>query len=632
MVVRIMNFPRRIKQLIAICVDALSCLLATWISFYLRLGDVVEWKQVFEPAIISVCLAMPILVVQGLYSEIVRYCGWSVFRRLAAGMIAYGMIYGSALLALELDGTPRTIGLIQPLVLICLLASLRLAAIRCLSWFDKPRERRVESQNILIYGAGSAGRQAVTAISQSQVLRVVGFIDDNTKLHGHRVNGLKVYGISALGELIKDAGISMVLLAIPSITRKRRAEILGEVSNYQVDIKTLPSVAELLSGSVTLESVKELDIDDLLGRNVVSPNNELLTRKVTGRGVMVTGAGGSIGGELCKLLLQLRPRCIILVEMSEYALYSIHEALVSKLATFRSEKDINLVPVLCSASDGVKMREIIEKWSINTIYHAAAYKHVPMVEYNPTEGIRNNVFGTFVVAKAALDNGVDDCVLVSTDKAVRPTNVMGASKRLAEMVFQSLQGQNNSRTCFSIVRFGNVLASSGSVIPRFRKQILSGGPVTVTHSEVNRFFMTVSEAAQLVLQAAALARGGDVFLLDMGEPVKIVDLARRMIKLSGFTEKTPLNRDGDIEIVITGLRPGEKLYEELLIEGNPKKTLHPKIMAADESYIPWAELSSQISQLKLATDANDVEASLRILKKVVEGYSIQTAAMDWTRG
>lgn len=626
-IAQVINLPRSMKRLILICIDAVMCSIATWISFYLRLGELPGLHQLLGPIILSICLAIPAFLLMGLYREIVRYSGWLVFRRLVMWMTVYGMTYANLLLLLDFEHTPRTIGIIQPLVLVGLLIGIRLIATKILSRATKSGVRSASLKHVVIYGAGSAGRQMALVINQSHTMRVVRFVDDDRTLQGQYIDRIEIGCPASLPNIIRELDVAIVLLAMPSVSSKLRRDALEKLVGHRVDIRTLPPMTELVAEALTLESVKPLDIDDLLGREVVEPDNDLLVSRVTDKGVLVTGAGGSIGSELCKLLVDLKPRCLILVEMNEYALYSIHDVLASKS---NADDGLTLIPYLCSAADVVKMRDIIESWSINTIYHAAAYKHVSIVESNPTEGIRNNVFGSLSLAQIALNAGVDDCVLVSTDKAVRPTNVMGASKRLAELVFQGLQGKNNAKTRFSIVRFGNVLASSGSVIPRFRAQIASGGPVTVTDMEVTRFFMTVREAAQLVLQAGALAKGGDVFVLDMGEPVKILDLAKRMIRLSGLTQKTSSNPEGDIEIIITGLRPGEKLYEELLIGGDAKKTQHPKIMTADEAYIPWTELSSELSELKLALDGNDVATSLEILARLVKEYAFNNKA--WPRG
>jgi FlaA1/EpsC-like NDP-sugar epimerase len=415
---------------------------------------------------------------------------------------------------------------------------------------------------------------------------------------------------------------------MPSIGRKRRNEILSDMRSAHVSVRTLPSVTDLAQGKVSISDLRELDIDDLLGRESVVPNHILLSKNIVNKVVLVTGAGGSIGSELCRQILSVGPESLLLIEQTEFALYAIHQELEEKLADSRTK----LVPLLASVQDDQRMHEIMSTWKPDTVYHAAAYKHVPLVEHNPAEGIKNNVLGTLKAAKAAAENGVADFVLVSTDKAVRPTNIMGASKRLAEMVLQALaanQSLSKGSTKFTMVRFGNVLGSSGSVVPKFRQQIRDGGPITLTHPEITRYFMTVPEAAQLVIQAGAMAKGGDVFVLDMGESVKIIDLARRMIELSGLTLKDDQNPDGDIGIEVTGLRPGEKLYEELLIGDNPKPTSHPRIMKANEDFIAWSDLEAKLGSLEVALNVNDVSLIRAMMQQLVAGYTPSDAIVDW---
>lgn len=422
--------------------------------------------------------------------------------------------------------------------------------------------------------------------------------------------------------------ISAVLLAFPSASRHRRNEILERIQSARVAVRTLPSMSDLIQGRVSASDIHDLDEDDLLGREPVPPDAALLAKNVAGKVVMVTGAGGSIGSELCRQIAAIGPTKLLLVEQSEFALYTIHQELRERFST----RGLEAVPLLASVQDAVRLREIMAAWLPSTVYHAAAYKHVPLVEHNPVEGVKNNVLGTLHAAQAAAGSGVADFVLISTDKAVRPTNVMGASKRLAEMVLQALaavSSQGGGQTCFTMVRFGNVLGSSGSVVPMFRRQIRDGGPITLTHAEMTRYFMTIPEAAQLVIQAGAMSRGGDVFLLDMGQPVRIADLARRMVQLSGLTCKDDENPEGDIEIRITGLRPGEKLYEELLIGDNPQPTPHPRIMKADEAFLPWAQLAEKMAALEQALANSDVGAVRAMLKALVSGYEPNDGILDW---
>jgi FlaA1/EpsC-like NDP-sugar epimerase len=449
---------------------------------------------------------------------------------------------------------------------------------------------------------------------------LVGFVDDDASKVGRSVNGAPVFRPSSVGRLITELGVTDILLALPSASRTRRKQIIDGLRALPVHIRTLPDWADLASGRVTVQDFKELDIEDLLGRDPVPPNTELLARNLAGKVVLVTGAGGSIGGELCRQILAERPSRLLLLDHNEYGLYSIHQELQSLLEV--RQLAVELVPLLGSVGSIERLRDICKVYAPHTIYHAAAYKHVPLVEANPAQGISNNVFGTLNLARVAVECGVASFVLISTDKAVRPTNVMGASKRMAELVLQALAaGQTETdATCFSMVRFGNVLGSSGSVVPLFRQQLAAGGPLTVTHAEVTRYFMTIPEAAQLVLQAGAMASGGEVFVLDMGEPVKIIDLARRMVELSGLKVRDAANPEGDVEIKVTGLRPGEKLYEELLIGDNPTPTAHPRIMKAHEDCLPWPDLEAQLHALQQATLAEDVLGIKAVLARCVQGY------------
>jgi FlaA1/EpsC-like NDP-sugar epimerase len=461
-------------------------------------------------------------------------------------------------------------------------------------------------------------------MANSHEMQVVGFLDDDDRLHGHVLNGQPIYNPADLANLASTMNISDVLLAMPSMGRKRRNEILAQIRSARVAVRTLPSVTDLAQGKVSISDLQELDIDDLLGREPVMPNHILLAMNVRNKVVMVTGAGGSIGSELCRQILSVGPSKLLLIEQSEFALYAIHQGLEEKLAG----RNTVLVPLLASVQDNDRMRDIMSTWHPDTVYHAAAYKHVPLVEHNPAEGIKNNLLGTLRTAQEAADNGVSNFVLISTDKAVRPTNIMGASKRLAEMALQALAA-NHPGTNFSMVRFGNVLGSSGSVVPKFRQQIRDGGPITLTHQDVTRYFMTIPEAAQLVIQAGAMAKGGDVFVLDMGESVKIMDLALRMIELSGLSLKDTQNPEGDIAIEITGLRPGEKLYEELLIGDNPKPTSHSRIMKAHEVFIPWSELEPKLNALEMALNVNDVGVVRLMMQQLVSGYTPSDEIVDW---
>jgi FlaA1/EpsC-like NDP-sugar epimerase len=620
----LLALPRAGKRLLALCVDIALCVLTIWLAFYLRLG---EWlwplgnpslphlleMRPHHAALASVLLAVPIFIREGFYRAIFRYSGAAAVRAICVAMLFYGTLFALLVLFVGLPGVPRTIGIIQPLILFVAVALSRLLARYWLGGLYMKQSARDALPKVLIYGAGSAGRQLAEALAHNIEMRVIGFLDDDASLHGHTLNRLSVYDPAHLSELVGRLEVKAVLLAMPRIERARRNEILARMAEAHVAVRTMPALTELAQGKVGIADLHEPDIDDLLGRAPVAPDPQLLARNITGKVVLVTGAGGSIGSELCRQILALDPIVLLLLEQSEFALYRIHDALATQYG-----KRVRIVPLLGSVRDAARLSEIMRAFPVRTIYHAAAYKHVPLVEDNPAEGLKNNTLGTLIAAQAAQAHGVADFVLISTDKAVRPTNIMGASKRLAEMVLQALAARADSEggTRFCMVRFGNVLGSSGSVVPRFRQQIRAGGPITLTHAEITRYFMTIPEAAQLVIQAGAMAsqgQGGDVFVLDMGEPVKILHLARRMAALSGLTVRDAAHPDGDIDIEITGLRPGEKLYEELLIGDNPEPTAHPRIMKAREGFLPWPELETRLADLQAALEANDLPRIRQLL-------------------
>jgi FlaA1/EpsC-like NDP-sugar epimerase len=621
--------PRWSKRLVVLAIDSGLCVLTVWLAYYLRLGELVPLSGNALWAIgVSIGLALPIFIISGLYRAIFRYTGWPALLTVARAISVYGLLYASIFTAIGIKEVPRTVGIIQPILLLLFVGASRALARIWLGDQYQSILKRAARPKVLIYGAGRTGRQLAAAMANSHEMQVVGFLDDDDRLHGHILNGQPIYSPSDLSNLVSTLNISDVLLAMPSIGRKRRNEILSDMRSAHVSVRTLPSVTDLAQGKVSISDLRELDIDDLLGREPVVPNHILLSKNIVNKVVLVTGAGGSIGSELCRQILSVGPESLLLIEQTEFALYAIHQELEEKLADSRTK----LVPLLASVQDDQRMHEIMSTWKPDTVYHAAAYKHVPLVEHNPAEGIKNNVLGTLKAAKAAAENGVADFVLVSTDKAVRPTNIMGASKRLAEMVLQALaanQSVSKTSTKFAMVRFGNVLGSSGSVVPKFRRQIRDGGPITLTHPEITRYFMTAPEAAQLVIQAGAMAKGGDVFVLDMGESVKIMDLARRMIELSGLTFKDDQNPDGDIGIEVTGLRPGEKLYEELLIGDNPKPTSHPRIMKANEDFIAWSDLEAKLGSLEVALNVNDVSLIRAMMQQLVAGYTPSDAIVDW---
>ncbi len=638
--------PRPAKRAVVLVTDACLCLLSVWLAFYLRLGEFVSLSGVILlplglAALASVVIAIPVFVTSGLYRAIFRYSGLPAMVAMGRAMLLYGVLFAAVFTFYGVQGVPRTVGLIQPLLLLVLVGASRAAARVWLGGLYQDQLQKSALPQVLIYGAGRTGRQLAAAMANSHEMRVVGFLDDDDRLHGQVLNGLSIYNPADLVEVLADVPVNVVLLALPSVSRQERNTILAKLSAHKLAVRTLPSLNDIATGKVSLSDVRELDLDDLLGREPVKPNGLLINRNSFNKTVLVTGAGGSIGSELCRQILKSSPKQLLLVEMSEAALYLVHQELLA-LAEKGSADQLptEIVPLLASVCDEVRMHEIMDTWQPHTLYHAAAYKHVPLVEHNPAEGLRNNVWGTLVCAQAAARNGVQNFVLISTDKAVHPTNIMGATKRLAEMVLQALADLNpavtadgarapGTRTCFSMVRFGNVLGSSGSVVPLFREQIKNGGPITLTHPDITRFFMTIPEAAQLVIQAGAMGSGGDVFVLDMGQPVRIYDLASRMVEMSGLRQKTQDQPEGDIEITITGLRPGEKLFEELLIGKDPKPTQHARIMKANEEFLAWSQLQERLESLRMAMGVNDVPLIRNFLSQLVKGYESSGEVVDW---
>lgn len=627
----LLRLPRSTKRALAFGADILLCAVTVWLAFNLRLESWTPWTHAHFIAFVgSAAFALPIFIVFGLYRAIFRYAGLPALFTVSKAVCLYAVIYAFAFTAISTPGVPRSVGILQP-VLLLLGVALSRAFVRY--WLGGSYQgvlSRDSLPRVLIYGAGSAGRQLAAALKTSSELVVVGWLDDDVNLHKQVMNGLKIYSPSSLVSLVEKLRITQVFLAIPSAPRSRRNEILELVRSAHVQVRTLPGVLELAQGKVQVSDLKELDVEDLLGRAPVPPDPLMLAKNISGRVVMVTGAGGSIGSELCRQIIYWRPSILLLVELTEFALYAIEQELRTHFQELNA--DITLVPLLANVNDTCRMDNIFAAWKPYTVYHAAAYKHVPLVEHNPIEGLKNNVFGTLTTAKQAVAHGISYFVLISTDKAVRPTNVMGASKRLAEMVLQAqaeVMAQTCGQTRFSIVRFGNVLGSSGSVVPLFRKQIKNGGPITLTDERITRYFMTIPEAAQLVIQAGAMTSGGDVFVLDMGEPVKIIDLVKKMVELSGLALRDEANPNGDISICITGLRPGEKLYEELLIGDNPLPTAHARIMKAHEDFLQMNELLPRLAELTLALDANDVLSIRRILKEIVPGYQPDGDVVDW---
>lgn len=618
----LLSLPRFQKRLIAISIDIVGLCFVAVLAIWLRFGESVFPVTDYLPAILLLpLLALPVFINQGLYRAVIRYIGHKFAITVMTSVSLVCVIWAAAIFMLDLK-YPRSAIVITWLLALFYISSTRILA----RWLLSEGLSKNDLQNrkhVVILGAGSSGKQLLSAISKMPHLKVIGFIDDDRSLQKHDIASVRVFAREDLMGLIENYGVGEVFLAIPSMSASRRKAILEWLEPYPLKVSTLPSMDEIVAGKVSFSDIREVAIEDLLGRDSVPPQPDLLSRCIAHQTVMITGAGGSIGSELCRKVLRQRPKTLVLYEMSEFALYHLEQ----ELKNSKDLKETRLIAILGSVLDEAKLRRVIKCYGINTIYHAAAYKHVPIVEHNIQEGIVNNAFGTHIAAKVAAECDVQNFVLISTDKAVRPTNVMGASKRLAEMALQALQVEYPN-TRFVMVRFGNVLGSSGSVIPLFHKQISEGGPVTVTHKEITRYFMTIPEAASLVVQAGSMGAGGDVFVLDMGEPVKIADLAHKVIKLSGL-DVLDESGNGDIEIQYTGLRPGEKLYEELLIGDNVDGTKHPRIMKAHEAFIPYAELMQEYIQLEQSLTQYDYNSVLEQLTRIVAGFNHTSGVVDY---
>ena len=663
---RLISSPRWFKRLTLLFADSLLLLLALWCSFSLRLGQW-YWLTSIEIAwlvLLAPIIAIPIFIYFGLYRAIIRYLGmraaWSVVQAVAL----YALLWGMLALLSGVPGIPRSVVLINAMVALLAVGGSRML----MRWLlNQVQERDEQSSNrgrtrLVIFGAGEAGRQLAIGLVQSRDYRLFGFVDDAIELQGRELMGVPVLSFEQLTPFIEKHDVTDLLLAIPSISRQSRNRIIERLRSLPLRVRTLPGLADMARGEANLSDLHELDIEDLLAREQADPDEVLLQAQVSGQVVMVTGAGGSIGGELCRQILRRKPKVLLLFELSEFALYELDQALLHLQCNLLSESESEserrevslvprIVPLLGSVQDENRLSEVLQTWQVDTIYHAAAFKHVPLVERSMAESVKNNIFGTLALVKVAMVQEVKNLVLISTDKAVRPTNTMGASKRVAEMVLQALVAEKSPvfetlgsnippievsrKTALSMVRFGNVLGSSGSVVPLFRRQIRNGGPITLTHQNIIRYFMTIPEAAQLVMQAGAMGAtptgidAAEVFVLDMGEPVRIYDLARRMVELSGLRVKDENHPEGDIEIKVTGLRPGEKLYEELLIGDDPMPTQHPRIMKAHEEFIPWSELQPQLHSLQIAAENSDVEMIRGLLQRLVKGYQPEKEIGDW---
>lgn len=650
---RLLGLPRRYKRLLQVLTDIILVWFSLWMAFVVRLGvdypvDMLgEQRWLF---IIAPLIAIPLFIRFGMYRAVMRYIGKEVLVAITKAVTISALVFALAIYWFQ-DSTaviPRSLVINYWWVSIVTIGGLRLLMRQYFlgDWLEAVPSMPFKKQTdhlprVAIYGAGSAGNQLVTALRMGKAMRPVAFIDDDDAIATRTIAGLQVYKPKHIQQMIERTGATQVLLAMPSATRARRREVLTALEPFALHVRSIPGFMDLASGRVKVQDLQEVDIADLLGRDAVAPQLELFERCIKEKVVMVTGAGGSIGSELCRQILASGATTLLLFEHSEFNLYSIQKELDVRVR--KEALRVRVLPILGSIANLKRLREVMNTWKVDTVYHAAAYKHVPMVEHNTAEGILNNVIGTLNTAQAAIAAQVEHFVLISTDKAVRPTNIMGSTKRLAEMVLQALSKElatpmfmdatdehsyvNNTR--FTMVRFGNVLGSSGSVIPLFREQIRRGGPVTVTHPKMTRYFMTIPEASQLVIQAGAMGQGGDVFVLDMGEPVEIVELAEKMINLTGLTVRSESNPSGEIAVEFSGLRPGEKLYEELLIGDNVSPTKHAMIMRADEDFLPWSQLSGVLQELLGAVDSGDCVLIRQILRQTVDGYVPQGELVDW---
>ena len=618
---RLLTLDRFYKQIITLSFDIVILIFSLWLAFFLQSDDFISkhiitnwWLIIVVPII-----AIPLFIKTGLYRSVLQYAGVKVittsFQSITITCIIVTFIhyYGRGYFLEINHALPRSI-----IIMFWFISNTFIITSRFLlkgmiySWDTRVNKRK----QTIIYGAGNAGIQLVESLTKSIDYAPVAFIDDNKKKQGTIINYIQIFPFENLEKVIKKFDVKLILLAIPSASASKRVEILKKLSKFPLEVKVLPSVDNIVNGEVTIDSIKHVQVEDILGRDAVVPKESLLKKNIKGKNILITGAGGSIGSELCRQILNLGPKKIVLFENSEFNLYSIHQELS------QNRKRSEIIPKLATVTNSHQINKVISENQINTIFHAAAYKHVPMVEMNISEGVYNNVVGTYNVAKSAIENKVENMLLISTDKAVRPTNVMGASKRFSELILQAFSDENSS-TCFSMVRFGNVLDSTGSVVPLFREQIKKGGPVTVTHRNITRYFMSIPEAVQLVLQAGAMAKGGDVFVLDMGDPIKILDLAYRMIHLSGLKPIDTENPSGDIKIKFTGLRPGEKLYEELLIGDDVIQSEHPRIMQAREEKLTLDIIEKKVLEISNFRENQDDLAIKHILLKNVNGYHSQ---------
>ena len=614
------SLDRRAKKIIAFAVDSVICVFAVWFAFSLRLGDWQLWNAPIQSVLmVSFVIWPPIFVVLGVYRSIFRFAGSGTITELARAIAGFLALMTVTFTVIGLPGVPRTIGILVPILFFLGLVMSRIVVRYIISDLLGQRAFFGEPKRVLIYGAGSAGQQLALSTRHYPGMYLLGFVDDDTRLRGQRLDGSHVYHSSEVAAQVERLGVTDILIAVPSMSRSKRKAIVDELQRFSVHVQTLPQIQDIVTGKISIADLREVEVDDLLGRDAVAPNDLLMGRTILGKTVMVTGAGGSIGSELCRQIMAIGPRKLILVEMTEYALYKIEQELRENAAAGFFRPDIEIYPELINTAAARPVSSLLATYRPDTIFHAAAYKHVPLVEHNPISGMGNNIISTRNLVQAAEDCNVSHFILISTDKAVRPTNIMGASKRVCEQILQA-KAKVGSKTRFSMVRFGNVLGSSGSVVPRFKEQIAHGGPVTLTHRDIIRYFMTIPEAAQLVIQAGSMAKGGEVFVLDMGKPVKIYDLATTLINLSGLTVRDENNADGDIAIEEIGLRPGEKLFEELLIGENPTPTKHKRIMQAMEGHMPWQQLSPALDMLESHVHTGKRDDAVNLLRHLVPEY------------
>ncbi len=610
----LVNLPRPQKRIISLLIDSVFIIVAFWLAFLLRLDSTAVLKNTHTWILLSAVLPLSLFsfVRLGLYRAVLRYMNTQAMWAIIAGVLL-STVYLTILSFFLSAPVPRTVPFIYASFCILFVGGARLTVRAVVGQITMRRK-----EGVIIYGAGSAGRQLATALANGPEYSPVAFIDDDPKKHLSLIQGICVHAPSQIAEIAKQKCANKILLALPSTSRSRRKEVLNAIEKFKLQVMTVPGMADIVAGTTNLDEIKDVEIEDLLGRDSVQPRQDLMSANIANKAVMVTGAGGSIGSELCRQIIKNSPTKIVLFELSEFALYAIEKELSEYCDT--NNLNIEVLPILGSIQNKKLVESTFSTFNIQTVYHAAAYKHVPLVEHNVVEGVRNNVYGTYNVATAAIYTNVETFVLVSTDKAVRPTNIMGTTKRMAELVLQGLS-EIQDTTRFTMVRFGNVLGSSGSVVPLFRKQIKAGGPITLTHQDITRYFMTIPEAAQLVIQAGAMGVGSDVFVLDMGEPVKIKDLATKMVHLSGLEVKHAKRPNGDIEIKCTGLRPGEKLFEELLIGDNVIGTDHPRILSAQEVKMPWSELDPFLDKLKIACDESDHQEIRRLFLTAPTAFS-----------